>query len=1368
MPSAIVCPHCGSVADAGVGSFGGPCSACGRPPQEDVFAGADQPAPGEAREFGVEPGDAGVRLDDGSTGCPVAFGPYRVLGLIGRGGMGLVYHAIHQRTHEEVAVKTVRVRKRGMLHRIRREIHALARTRHPGLVRIIETGQSDGLPWYAMELLRGRSLHDLLREAHLVPSEGCDPEPRRSSGWDTRADFILAFDRPEKANDLSSARAGVLPTASQGFDPALAETGNADPSPLDTSTQILPQPEARASTTQAPPGTEPSPDRSGKPPLAEEPSAVEPIPDGPRRDFLVLMARLCETLAYLHGEGIVHRDIKPQNIIIRPDGTPVLLDFGLASYFGAEGRESLEVVGKIEGTPEYMSPEQIRGEYVDARADLYAVGCILYEGLTGRVPYRAGTPGGTLRDHLKMPPVPPRSMLEDLPLALDALVLRLLAKKAGDRLGYARDVIAVLESLGCVEKGSVEVRSRDYLYRPGFVGRGPTLVLFERQVRRSLATPGRCIFLRGHNGAGKTRFIMEVARQLEQAGLTVATGECVPILADADRGDGPSVRATLLHPFRPFLQMVADCCLERGSDEVARLLGPGGGVLATCEPSLADLPGMPEDSGDHSRDGDGEGALHTRLIEALGATLAEFGRTNPVVLFIDDLEWADDLTLHFLALFHVGVWDAPNVAIVAAFRSGGDDEVIRTYLPVFRDATFVDIEPLEPASLREIVRDMLGSNDVDDRLVAHLARRSGGNPFFVAEFLRAAVADGLIRRDGSGRWRLGAEAADRTLDAASLDEAIGLPESLHELVLRRLSALPADARAFLELAAVVGREIEAGLFESIEPIGEDRMMAALEALLVGQVLDEGRDGHFRFAHEEFREVAYRQIPPERRRSLHRSVALAVEAGLAFQGDRVRLSSTLAHHWYRSIADRLAEHEAVERALGYLDASIRQAVNDGLTDEAVELGRSSARLLGIELPETAAEIERAFGVEIMANDARLGARRPAELTGLPDCADPEANRAVELLLTIQSPAFLANQLGLFALMASKNLGMTLDRGLGPRASSVFARAAMVRAIALNDMPGAKDYAGLALEVDRRFGGTQAAEVLFLKGWFVDHWVAPLRDALPAFERGVRAGYAWGDALYSCYNHVGYTTLLAAAGEPLPALIAEADSRIARIGRRVLIARFHCVLERQLARALAGQTEGPTSLTDSTFDESRDLAFIGRTTNAIQVGFYHVARLKLHYYRGEHDEARLAADEAMAVAEAFARQPAEVDFVFFRALALLGPGWVAPDDLEAARGLLATLQGWRAGSEANFGHKAVLVEAEVARVEGLDRDGRRYVDAAGAAAGAGFAHHAALAYDLAARHLARIGDDPEPFRRLAVEGYRAWGAHALADRIEAECG
>ncbi len=349
------------------------------------------------------------------------------------------------------------------------------------------------------------------------------------------------------------------------------------------------------------------------------------------------------------------------------------------------------------------------------------------------------------------------------------------------------------------------------------------------------------------------------------------------------------------------------------------------------------------------------------------------------------------------------------------------------------------------------------------------------------------------------------------------------------------------------------------------------------------------------------------------------------------------------------------------------------------------------------------------------------------------------------------------------MASKNLALTIERGLGPRAASVFAMAALISRIILDDARAALEFADLAIEIDRSAGGTQTSAVLFLKGWFVDSWVAPIHQVLPDLDRGASAGLASGDVLYACYNHVGYLSLLAASGEPLPRVIEEADARIARIGhRRVIIARFHCVLERQLAKALAGLTYGPTSLSDASFDESRDLSFICRTTNANQAGFYHVARLKLHYYRGEYRQAVQVADEALAVAGSFAHQPAEVDFVFFRALALIASG--GSENLEAARQHLATLQRWRVDCEENFGHKALLVEAELARGKGQNVDAQRHVEAARSAEEAGFRQHAALARGLAARHLATIGDDPQPTLQAAIEGYRAWGATALADWLE----
>ena len=1365
-----VCPHCcRSPTEAeSVGPSTGRCPVCGSAPDT---AGSGL-ASGDARVFD-EPSDSGLRLDDGAIACPVAFGPYRVLGVIGKGGMGVVYHAQHESTKDDVAIKTVRVRKRGMLHRIRREIHALARIEHPGLVRIIETGQSDGLPWYAMELLLGQSLYDRMLESRRGQGRLAQFQSGESSGWDTRADFILALGSDEDNSFLAALADGSTATIGMDESPPSSRMETIEGDSRAASTEDVPAVSTEAPTLILLPPTamEPAGEDCIASPMVEQ-SPAEPIPEGELRDFLTLMARLCGALAYLHGEGVVHRDIKPQNVIIRPDGTPVLLDFGLASYFGAGGRESLEVGGKVEGTPEYMSPEQIRGEYVDARADLYSVGCILYEGVTGRVPFRAPTPGGTLRAHVKVPPIAPRDLKPEIPEVLNDLILHLLAKKANERLGYARDIIATLARLGCVAPGwSTGLPSRDYLYRPGFVGRGSVLALLERDVRRALARPGHCIFLRGQSGVGKTRVIMEVARQFEKGGLTVVTCECLPIgVGGVVEDGGPDVRATPLHPFRSLLQTVADFCLEKGPAEIARLLGSRGRVLAECEPALASLPGVGDEP---CPSADGEDPVQSRLIDPLGETLHEFGRTNPVVVFLDDLEWADALTLHFLALFHVGIWDSPNVAIVASYRSEAEDGAIRGYRPVFQDATFVDVGPLEGSSLGEIVHDMLGSHEVDDRFVRHLVRRSGGNPFFVAEYLRAAVAEGLLHRDDSGCWRPRAsgDGAAFELDDESFDARIPLPDSLHDLVVRRLSGLSGDSRRLLELAAIFGREIDADLIEAVELLGEAQMMVAVESLLVAQVLEECRDGHFRFAHDKIREVAYEQIPPPRRRALHRSVALALESRYDGRDERGRHSATLAHHWYRSIGDRSAEPEAVARAIGYLDTSIGQAVNSGLTGEAVEFGRSAARLLGVELPDGPAEIAEAMTAEMAAIRRALGDRRPGELLGLPDSDSPEVDRAIGLMLSIQPPAFISNQIGLFALIASKNLHMTLVHGHGPLAPSVYAMYAIVERIVLDDARTAREFAELAVELDRRGGGTQMADVLFLNSWFVSHWVAPTREVMAVCDRGARAGLATGEVLYGCYNHAAYLTLLAASGEPLDRVVTEAGSRLALIGRRVLVARFHCVLERQLALALSGRTRGPTSLTDDSFDEARDLSFICRTTNVNQIGFYHVARLKLHYYRGEHRQAVAAADKALAVWESFARQPAEVDLVFFRALALLATALGEPESkrvehLDTTREHLAALRRWSVDCEANFAHKALLVEAELARVERRDADALRlYDEAARSAAGGRFLQHAALARELEARHLARIGQDAGAMLQAAIEGYQAWGATALVDRLSA---
>ena len=325
-------------------------------------------------------------------------GPYRILEPLGQGGMGVVYRGVHLRTGQAAAVKTVRALRAGVAASLRREILALARVRHPGIVRILDEGVEDGLPWYAMELLEGPNLRQYTARLVGAPS------------------------RPRTASPSDSGSSGTL---SPEWSSAGTTLGDSAPLPAPPRESSRPARRRSGSRRRAPAGG----------------GAMAPI--------LRVLRRLCSPLGFLHGEGIVHRDLKPDNVLVRPDGLPVIVDFGLMSQFaGVESREVLQIAGFAVGTVWYTAPEQLLGEFVDARADSYSLGCILYELVTGRRPFTGESSADISLAHLHAEPQPPSELVSGVPARLERLILQLLAKRPEERLGYAGDVAEVLASLG--------------------------------------------------------------------------------------------------------------------------------------------------------------------------------------------------------------------------------------------------------------------------------------------------------------------------------------------------------------------------------------------------------------------------------------------------------------------------------------------------------------------------------------------------------------------------------------------------------------------------------------------------------------------------------------------------------------------------------------------------------------------------------------------------------------------------------------------------------------------------------------------------------------------------------------------------------
>lgn len=758
--------------------------------------------------------------------APHLIGPYLVQHELGRGGMGAVYLARHVDGGPNVALKLALHGMSRYFGYMRREIHALSRLRHRGVVRILDSGAGRGAPWYAMELLDGAPLEEFFRES--------DDAPHRGETGAATAEMATA----------------VLLLAPSGV------TGRQRPRRMRTVRSDL----ARG---------------------------------------LTLMYRLARILAYVHGRGIVHRDLKPANILVREGDHPVLVDFGVMSHFRAQAdREVIEVSGMMLGTVHYASPEQARGELVDARSDLYTFGVMLYELLTGAPPFDGSTTSEVLRKHSLEQPVPPSAFVTGVPPLVEELTLTLLRKRPADRLGYAEDVAARLVEAGVEPDAGLEAEeTAAYLYRPEIVGRTSTIELLTPLIPRAWEKSGSFVVLGGESGIGKTSVAAAFAREATLRGISVITGECEPV------GGG------FLHPLRPLLRDVADVC--RGDRAVLDdVLGARLSVLREYEPSLAALaedetPRIPPE------------IAARRLNADLAETLAAHASATPLMLIIEDLQWADEGTMRFLASLDEEFFNGVPLLIVGTYRA---DEV-RPDLRLLLARQFVQkvlLGRLDGSSVAEIVRSMLAAPDAPDAFLDYLAGQSEGNPFFVAEYLRAAVdARLLLRREG--RWNLARK------DAAYA--ALGLPDTLRDLIGGRLDRLTGLARRVAEAASVIGRDAGEALLSAVSGLSEAEITEALTELIEHHMFDAGGE-RLRFSHDKLREGAYGRIEAEELSRLHARAAKVLEATFADQPTLEAHAAEIARHY-----DVGSEHT---QAMRYYAQAAEVAVRTGACREAVEL------------------------------------------------------------------------------------------------------------------------------------------------------------------------------------------------------------------------------------------------------------------------------------------------------------------------------------------------------------------------------------------------------------------------------------------------
>ena len=592
-------------------------------------------------------------------------------------------------------------------------------------------------------------------------------------------------------------------------------------------------------------------------------------------------------LSQLHGQRIVHKDINPTNLVVDPaSGEATIIDFDIASRLARETTDTWSTRA-LRGTLDYISPEQTgrTNRSIDHRTDLYSLGVTLYEVLTGRLPFELQDPVALVHHHIAVMPPAPHAVRASIPEPLSRLVMRLMAKTPEQRYQTAAGALADLAR--CAEElaragtiapfplgsrdvpASLQISERLY-------GRGDEIDALLAAFRRAGEGRAELTLVGGYAGVGKTRLARELYEPITAehgfftsgkfdqvattpyAALIDALAQLVRgVLAEPDEAV-TRWRATLLEALGGAAQVIVDVL-----PELATVVGP--------QPPASPLPPTESRNRFHR--------VFQRFVRAFASP------SHPLVLFLDDLQWADSASLELLQEL-LSDPNTTHLLVVGAFR---DDEItsghplllaLETLEKAGGTVNRIDLQPLDELSIAELVADSLyrGTDDVDP-LVQVVYARTRGNPFFVERLLKSVHADGALHADAdAGQW---------VWDLSRIAE-LGISDNVADLMARRIGELPSTTRRVLQAAACVGNTFDLGLMSALT--GElptdvaTVLWPAIEAELVRPVgqawswvtlLDAGQDPHgveYRFVHDRIQEAAYSLTDEASRRASHVRIA----------------------------------------------------------------------------------------------------------------------------------------------------------------------------------------------------------------------------------------------------------------------------------------------------------------------------------------------------------------------------------------------------------------------------------------------------------------------------------------------------------------
>lgn len=604
--------------------------------------------------------------------------------------------------------------------------------------------------------------------------------------------------------------------------------------------------------------------------------------DGPMEmgDFLCIAVQIAAALGKVHQRGLVHKDIKPANILVdRTKMSVRLTGFGVASRRPRE-RQSPAPPESIAGTLAYMAPEQTgrMNRSIDSRSDLYSLGATLYQMLTGSPLFAATDPMEWVHCHIARKPVPPSDSFADVPPAVSRIIMKLLAKMAEER--YQTAAGAERDLRRCLAEWECQHRIDDFLLAqhdaPDRLLIPEKLYGRSHQVETLLACFGRIaesgapelVLVSGYSGIGKSSVVNELHKVQVPSGGLFASGKF-----DQHKRDVPY--ATLAQAFQSLVRPLlgkSDTELSGWHRDFLKALGPNAQLMVDLIPELELIIGQQPPVSELSPQ-----QAQSRFQEVLKRFIGVFARpAHPLVLFLDDMQWLDAATLDLLEDLLTRS-DLKHLMLIGAYRDNEVDTAhpLTRMIDVIKAAggtvTHITLAPLGRENLGQLLADALRCEPEQATPFTQMVlEKTGGNPFFAIQFMFSLAEEGLLAFDHDAAcwsWDLDRIHAKRYTD------------NVVDLMLGKITRLPAATQTALQQMACLGNVAETAMLSIVLGIPEEQVHAALWPS-VRQELVEPQPGAYQFVHDRFQEAAYALIPEHERPAAHLRIGRLLAARTA--------------------------------------------------------------------------------------------------------------------------------------------------------------------------------------------------------------------------------------------------------------------------------------------------------------------------------------------------------------------------------------------------------------------------------------------------------------------------------------------------------